>query len=59
MIRFDHGVKNNFIADAHIALRMNHSDSLAGSGSVRFGSSPTNPVYIILYFQCHIAIRLM
>ena len=47
VIRIDRGVKNGLIAEAQIALRMNHSDNLAGAGSIRYdGSSPTNSVCI-------------
>lgn len=48
-MRFDRGVENGFIAEAQVALRMNHSDNLAGAGSVRYGSSPTNSVYTSMH----------
>ena len=46
VIRVDHGVENGLIAEAQIPLRMNHSDNLAGAGSIRYGSSLTNSVCI-------------
>ena len=55
-MRFDRGVENSLIAEAQVALRMNHSDNLAGAGSVWYGSSPTNSVY---KHACMIAIIII
>ena len=55
-MRFDRGVENSLIAEAQVALRMNHSDNLAGAGSVRYGSSPTNSVY---KYACMITIIII
>ena len=44
VIRADYGTENTGVAKAHIAFRMHHSDSLAGSKSFLYGSSTANIV---------------
>ena len=44
MIRCDCGTENTLIAEAQAAMRANHTDTLAGDKSVRFGTSPANVV---------------
>ena len=40
----DHGTENSVIAKMHIAFRMHHEDSLAGSKSFMYGPSTANIV---------------
>ena len=42
MVRADHGTENSNIRDIHIALRMYHSDCMAGVNSFSYGRSTGN-----------------
>lgn len=44
IIRADHGTENCTVAKIHIAFRMDHADSLAGSKSFIYGRSTSNIV---------------
>ena len=48
VIRLDCGVENTLIGECQVAFRLNATDTLYGAKSVRFGSSPTNSVHIII-----------
>ena len=48
VVRADYGTENTCIAKAHIAFRMYHSDSLAGSKSFLYGSSTANIVSLCI-----------
>ena len=40
----DHGTENGLVATSQIAFRSQHTDSLCGVNSVRYGASPANVV---------------
>ena len=44
MVRCDCGTENSKLAKVHIAFRMSHEDSLAGSKSFIYGPSTANTV---------------
>ena len=44
VLRADHGTENSVIAKMHIAFRMHHGDSIAGSKSFMYGPSTANIV---------------
>lgn len=44
IVRMDRGTENGQVATTQIAFRSQHSDSLNGHNSIRYGASPANVV---------------
>lgn len=55
ILRVDKGTENVHAATAQIALRMNHTDSLAGQKSLIVGASVHNVVSVHMYWSPNIS----
>ena len=49
MVRMDRGTENSQVAQYQIAFRMSHANDLAAEKSVKYGSSPSNSVYVHMF----------